>query len=112
MELGFEKQGNLTLIKLEKPIAPTQVDLELLADVLDIVVEMKTNEKEVLLRMDKLDEWANEKENNMTNIVENKFEKELLANSTKFNDLEKKEGNEGYITVNKLELIKIHLNIK
>uniref|UniRef100_A0A915MLG3 Uncharacterized protein n=1 Tax=Meloidogyne javanica TaxID=6303 RepID=A0A915MLG3_MELJA len=69
---------------LEKPEAPKQVDLELLAEALDIVVEMNPNEKEVVIRMDKLSEWAKEEKD------ANKNKQELDLNLTKSNEEEKK----------------------
>ncbi|CAK5077520.1 unnamed protein product [Meloidogyne enterolobii] len=69
---------------LVKPEAPKQVDLELLAEALDIVVEMNPNEKEVVIRMDKLNEWAKEEKD------DNKNKQELDLNLTKSDEKEAK----------------------
>uniref|UniRef100_A0A1I8B650 Uncharacterized protein n=1 Tax=Meloidogyne hapla TaxID=6305 RepID=A0A1I8B650_MELHA len=86
---------------LEKPEAPKQVDLELLAEALDIAMEMKPDDKQVLLKMDKLNEWANEEEGN-TKIVEDNSKAKLSSNLTKSIEEEKKEAKEDYITLSEL----------
>jgi len=66
-----------------------------LAEALDIVVEMNPDEKEVVIRMDKLNEWAKEEKD------ANKNKKELDLDLTKSNEEEKKEAKGENITVNK-----------
>uniref|UniRef100_A0A915MF42 Uncharacterized protein n=1 Tax=Meloidogyne javanica TaxID=6303 RepID=A0A915MF42_MELJA len=88
----FDRHWELETIQLEKPEAPKQVDLELLAEALDIVVEMNPDEKEVVIRMDKLNEWAKEEKD------ANKNKKELDLNLTKSNEEEKKEAKGENIT--------------
>nr|CAD2187457.1 unnamed protein product [Meloidogyne enterolobii] len=80
----FDRHWELETIQLEKPEAPKQVDLELLAEALDIVVEMNPNEKQVVIRMDKLNEWAKEEKD------ANKNKQELDLNLTKSDEKEAK----------------------
>nr|CAD2174032.1 unnamed protein product [Meloidogyne enterolobii] len=101
----FDRHWELETIQLEKPEAPKQVDLELLAEALDIVVEMNPDEKEVVIRMDKLNEWAKEEKD------ANKNKKELDLNLTKSIEEEKKEA-KGRISRSLSQLLKLDMKEK